>query len=141
MIGTWDVSAAAVPHLRLSPFEHIVNLTSLGGQRPLGSSIPYAVSKAAVDHMTRLLASTVGPEIRVNAVAPGFVDTHGRVVGTNYARTWQDRCPCVAQPPPTTSRSQSSDFTGRPTSRGKYSRSTAGCTCADGGHVEVPTRR
>ena len=36
---------------------------------------PYACSKAAVNHMTRLLANTLGPDIRVNAVAPGLVDT------------------------------------------------------------------
>jgi ketoreductase RED2 len=75
VFGTWDVSVAAMPYLRKSPNGHIINITSLGGQRPLGSSIPYAVSKAAIDHMTRLLASTVGPEVRVNAIAPGFVDT------------------------------------------------------------------
>jgi ketoreductase RED2 len=75
VLGTWHMSTAAVPHLRASPEGHIVNVTSLGGQRPIGSSIPYAVSKAGVDHLTRLLASTLGPEIRVNAIAPGFVDT------------------------------------------------------------------
>ena len=41
----------------------------------MGSSIPYAVSKAAVNHMTRLLANVAGPEVRVNAVAPGLIDT------------------------------------------------------------------
>ena len=41
----------------------------------MGSSIPYACSKAAVSHMTRLLANTLGPDVRVNAVAPGLVDT------------------------------------------------------------------
>lgn len=75
VLGTWHVTAAAVPHIRASSNGHIVNITSLGGQRPLGSSIPYSVSKAGVDHLTRLLASVLGPEIRVNAVAPGFVDT------------------------------------------------------------------
>jgi ketoreductase RED2 len=75
VLGTWHMSTAAVPYLKASPEGHIVNITSLGGQRPLGSSIAYSVSKAAVDHLTRLLASTLGPEIRVNAIAPGFVDT------------------------------------------------------------------
>lgn len=75
VFGTWDLCVAAMPHLRQSPDGHIIMITSLGGQRSLGSSIPYAISKAALDHMTRLLASTVGPEVRVNAVAPGFVDT------------------------------------------------------------------
>ncbi|AWZ08188.1 hypothetical protein DRB96_22745 [Streptomyces sp. ICC1] len=38
-------------------------------------SIPYAVSKAAVNRMTRLLASQLGPAVRVNAIAPGLIDT------------------------------------------------------------------
>lgn len=75
VLGTWHMSTAAVPHLKASPEGHIVNITSLAGQRPVGSSIPYSVSKAALDHLTRLLASTLGPEVRVNAIAPGFVDT------------------------------------------------------------------
>jgi len=75
VIGTWDVTAAAVPHLRASGDGSIVMISSLAGLRPLGSSIPYAVSKAAVNHLTMLLANVLGPEIRVNAVAPGLVDT------------------------------------------------------------------
>lgn len=75
VMGAWHMSTAAVPHLKASPAGHIVNITSLAGQRPIGSSIPYAVSKAAVDHLTRLLASALGPEVRVNAIAPGFIDT------------------------------------------------------------------
>ena len=41
----------------------------------VGSSIPYAVSKAALNHLTVLLANALGPEIRVHAVAPGLIDT------------------------------------------------------------------
>jgi ketoreductase RED2 len=66
---------AAVPHLRDSGNGQVVNVSSLAGDRPVGSSIPYACSKAAMSHMTRLLANTLGPDIRVNAVAPGLVDT------------------------------------------------------------------
>lgn len=75
VMGTWFVTAAAMPHLAQTEAGHVVNITSLGGQRPLGSSIPYAVSKAGVDHLTRLLAKACGPQVRVNAVAPGFIDT------------------------------------------------------------------
>jgi ketoreductase RED2 len=75
VVGTWQLCVAAVPHLRESGAGCIVNVSSLAGVRPTGSSIPYAVSKAALNHLTRLLANVVGPQVRVNAVAPGLVDT------------------------------------------------------------------
>ncbi|WP_236573027.1 SDR family NAD(P)-dependent oxidoreductase [Streptomyces sp. GS7] len=75
VFGTWQVITAAVPHLKATGAGSIVNISSVSGSRAMGSSIPYAVSKAAVDHMTRLLAATLGPDVRVNAVAPGLVDT------------------------------------------------------------------
>lgn len=75
VVGAWQTSVAAVKAMDAGG--HIVNISSVGGARPLGSSIPYAVSKAAVNHMTRLLAKAVGPDIRVNAVAPGPVETPG----------------------------------------------------------------
>jgi ketoreductase RED2 len=74
VIGTWQLTVAAMPHLREAR-GCVVNVSSLAGVRPVGSSIPYAVSKAALNHLTRLLANVVGPEVRVNAVAPGLVDT------------------------------------------------------------------
>ena len=75
LLGTWNVVQAAAPHLRATGQGVIVNVTSLAGVRPTGSSIPYAVSKAAVNHLTVLLANALGPEIRVHAVAPGLIDT------------------------------------------------------------------
>jgi ketoreductase RED2 len=75
VIGTWQVTVAAVAHLRASGRGQVINISSVAGERPTGSSIPYACSKAAVSHMTRLLANALGPEVRVNAVAPGLVDT------------------------------------------------------------------
>jgi ketoreductase RED2 len=75
VVGTWQTSVAAIPHLRESGAGCIVNVTSLAGVRPTGSSIPYAVSKAAMNHLTLLLANTLAPTVRVNAVAPGLVDT------------------------------------------------------------------
>lgn len=75
VIGTWQLTVAAAPHLRSSGRGQVVNVSSLAGQRPTGSSIPYACSKAAVSHMTRLLANALAPDVRVNAVAPGLVDT------------------------------------------------------------------
>ncbi len=74
VFGTWVLSVAAMEALRATKGS-IVNVTSLAGVRPTGSSIPYAASKAALNHMTALMAKAVGPDVRVNAVAPGLVDT------------------------------------------------------------------
>jgi ketoreductase RED2 len=74
VFGTWQLSVAAMDALKASKGS-IVNVSSIAGLRPTGSSIPYAASKAALNHMTVLLAKVVGPEVRVNAVAPGLIDT------------------------------------------------------------------
>ncbi len=74
VFGTWWVTKRAIPHLRESDDPCIVNITSIAGVRPTGSSIAYAMTKAALNHMTVLLAKSYGP-IRVNAVAPGLVAT------------------------------------------------------------------
>jgi len=72
--GTFFVSRAAVPHLKQTKGS-IVNLASISGITGKGSSIAYATSKAAVIGLTKSLALTLAPDIRVNAVAPGIVMT------------------------------------------------------------------
>lgn len=72
--GTWWVIRAAMPHLKESPDGSVTNITSVAGIRPVGSSIAYAMAKASLNHLTRLLAKSHGP-VRVNAVAPGLIDT------------------------------------------------------------------
>ncbi len=74
IFGTWWLTKAAIPHLKKSKDGNIVNITSIAGVRPVGSSIAYAMTKAALNHMTILLAKSCGP-VRVNAVAPGLVET------------------------------------------------------------------
>ena len=75
VLGPWYLTRAAVAPLRDSGDGCVINMSSLAGVRVAGSSLPYAVSKAALNHMTRLLAAALGPEIRVNALAPGLIDT------------------------------------------------------------------
>jgi ketoreductase RED2 len=74
VFGTWSLSVAAMEALRATKGS-IVNVSSVAGVRPTGSSIPYAASKAALNHITALMAKVVGPDVRVNAVAPGLIDT------------------------------------------------------------------
>jgi ketoreductase RED2 len=75
VLGTFRLCRLAMPHLRAAGDAAIVNVTSVAGVRPTGSSIPYAASKAALNHLTALLGNVSGPEVRVNAVAPGLVRT------------------------------------------------------------------
>jgi len=74
VFGTWGLTKAAIPHLRKVDDGNIINITSIAAVRPIGSSIAYSMSKAALNQMTVLLAKSYGP-IRVNAVAPGLVAT------------------------------------------------------------------
>jgi ketoreductase RED2 len=75
VFGTWQMCSMAYKHLEKSDDGIIINISSIASLRPTGSSIPYAVSKAAINHMTKLLAKTLGPKVRVNAVAPGLIQT------------------------------------------------------------------
>jgi 3-oxoacyl-[acyl-carrier protein] reductase len=73
--GSFFCARAAAPEMKKSGGGAIVNVASVAGVRAIGSSIAYAASKAAVINMTVALARVLGPEIRVNCVAPGFIDT------------------------------------------------------------------
>jgi ketoreductase RED2 len=79
--GTWLLTKAAIPYLMNSDDGNVINITSIAGVRPVGSSIAYSMAKAALNQMTRLLAKSCGP-VRVNAVAPGLVETP-------WTRDWQ----------------------------------------------------
>ena len=75
VVAPFVLVTAAEAALRAAAPGCVVNVSSLAGVRPTGSSIPYASSKAAFNHQTVLLAKALGPDVRVNAVAPGLVDT------------------------------------------------------------------
>ena len=74
VVGPWNVARAAAPWLRESGRGCVVNVSSLAGRQAAGSCIPYSASKAALEQLTRLLAAAMAPDVRVNAVAPGFID-------------------------------------------------------------------
>lgn len=73
--GAFYCARAAAPHLKKTKGAAIVNVGSIAGETGFGSSIPYAVSKAAMHGLTRSLAKAMAPDIRVNCVAPGAVAT------------------------------------------------------------------
>ena len=83
--GTFQVTRAATPMLKAAKGS-IVNTASIVGLRPGPQPLPYAASKAAVVSLTKLLALNLGPDVRVNAVAPGWMegDWMVRMLGDRY---------------------------------------------------------
>lgn len=92
VFGTWGLTKTAMPHLKRSPDGNVVMVTSIAGLRPIGSSIAYSMTKAALNHLTLLLAKSCGP-VRVNAVAPGLV-------ATPWTSDWDDMHATVADRAP-----------------------------------------
>jgi len=72
--GPYFVCRAAAPHLKKSGSGRIVNIASVAGLNPGGSSIAYATSKAGLIHLTRCLAVALAPDVSVNCVAPGLME-------------------------------------------------------------------
>ena len=66
---------AAVPHLKAAGDASIINTTSIAAYTARGSSLAYVAAKSALAGITKALARALAPEIRVNAIAPGFFDT------------------------------------------------------------------
>ena len=74
VVGAVRCMQHVLPKMRAQRSGTIVNITSVAGVRPMGSSIAYSMTKAALNQMTRLMAKSHGP-VRHNAVAPGLVET------------------------------------------------------------------
>ena len=86
LLGPYQVTRAAVPHLKASGRAAVVFVSSVAGLNGGGSSIAYSASKAALNNMTKSLARVLGPEIRVNAVCPAFIEGRWLVEGMGQAR-------------------------------------------------------
>lgn len=75
VVGPYQMTRAVTPHMKKQGAGSVVNISSIAGVMGIGSSIPYAASKGALNTMTLSLARALGPEIRVNAVCPGFIQS------------------------------------------------------------------
>lgn len=73
-VGTFQSIRACVPHMKAGGQGAIAIVSALASLDGTGSSMAYACSKAALNTMTITLARTLGPEIRVNAICPGFIE-------------------------------------------------------------------
>jgi len=71
VVGTFQMTRASAPFLRLSGDAAVVNISSIGAWKGNGSSMAYSASKGALNTLTISLARQLAPEIRVNAVCPG----------------------------------------------------------------------
>jgi len=81
VVGCFQMTRAVTPQMRQQGRGSIVMTSSIAGVMGVGSSIAYAASKGALNTMTLSLARQLAPEIRVNAIAPGFIT----------GRWWQEK--------------------------------------------------
>jgi 3-oxoacyl-[acyl-carrier protein] reductase len=105
LIGPFQMIRACAPALKAAK-GCVVNVSSVASILGTGSSIAYAASKAALDTMSFSLARALGPEIRVNIVAPGYVRTpwqvsaHGAAGAEDLERKFAERTPLKTAPSP-----------------------------------------
>jgi len=98
-IGPFQMARACAPHMRATGRGAVVNVSSTAGIFGSGSSIAYAMSKGALNTLTVALARVLAPEIRVNAVCPGFVQSRWHLQNLDavhyeeHVREWQERSP------------------------------------------------
>jgi 3-oxoacyl-[acyl-carrier protein] reductase len=92
VMGTFYCTRSAMPLLKASKGS-VVNVTSVAGLTGQGSSIPYCASKAALNCMTQSLARAFGPDVRVNAVAPGPINSRWLAGREAHVAKFLDQAP------------------------------------------------
>ena len=93
VVGAYRMIRATRPHLEKSDAGAVVNIASVAGVFGIGSSVAYAASKGAMITMTKSLARVLAPAVRVNAVAPGYVDSgwFDRVIGAEGVKVLNEK--------------------------------------------------
>ena len=86
VVGAYQMVRACAPAMKAQGQAAVVMVSSIGGVTAIASSIAYAASKAALNLMTKSLALTLGPEIRVNAICPGMIQTRWLKAGLDDER-------------------------------------------------------
>lgn len=74
LTGPMRLTRAVAPIMKAQGAGRVVNIASVAGLGPTGSSIAYAVSKAGLIHLTRCMAVAMAPEVLVNCIAPGLLE-------------------------------------------------------------------
>ena len=91
--GTFFCCRAAASAMKQHGGGSIINISSIAGTTGIGSSMAYSASKAGVICLTKSLARTLAPEIRVNAIAPGFVDTRWTANWPEFRKMHEEATP------------------------------------------------
>ena len=100
VFGLYQMTRAVTPQMKAQGRGAIVNVSSIAGVNGQGSSIAYAGSKGAVNTMTYSLARALAPEIRVNAICPGFIGGRWQAAGMGSTEKYEARVEQVEKTTP-----------------------------------------
>lgn len=100
VFGVYQMTRAVAPHMKAAGQGAVVNISSIAGVYGEGSSVAYAASKGAVNTMTMSLARALAPEIRVNAICPGFISGRWQAAGMGSTEKYEERIALVEKGTP-----------------------------------------